>query len=60
LVFIAATAGVVLGGVDKGIEKMGKVLMPILVILIIGISVFSLTLKYTDEQQESQEQDFKD
>ena len=49
LVFIAATAGVVLGGVDKGIEKMGKVLMPILVILIIGISVFSLTLKYTDE-----------
>ena len=28
---------------------MGKVLMPILVILIIGISVFSLTLKYTDE-----------
>lgn len=49
LVFIAATAGVVLGGVDKGIEKMGKVLMPILVILIIGISIFSLTLKYTDE-----------
>ncbi len=49
LVFIAATAGVVLGGVDKGIEKMGKILMPILVILIIGISVFSLTLKYTDE-----------
>lgn len=49
LVFIAATAGVVLGGVDKGIEKMGKILMPILVILIIGISIFSLTLKYTDE-----------
>lgn len=49
LVFIAATAGVVLGGVDKGIEKMGKILMPILVVLIIGISVFSLTLKYTDE-----------
>ena len=49
MVFIAATAGVVLGGVDKGIEKMGKILMPILVILIIGISVFSLTLKYTDE-----------
>lgn len=49
MVFIAATAGVVLGGVDKGIEKMGKILMPILVILIIGISIFSLTLKYTDE-----------
>lgn len=49
LVFIAATAGVVIGGVDKGIEKMGKILMPILVILIIGISFFSLTLKYTDE-----------
>ncbi len=49
LVFVAATSGVVLGGVDKGIEKMGKILMPILVVLIIGISFFSLTLKYTDE-----------
>ena len=49
LVFVAATAGIVLAGVEKGIEKMGKILMPILVVLIIGISVFSLTLKYTDE-----------
>ena len=28
---------------------MGKILMPILIILIIGISIFSLTLSYTDE-----------
>lgn len=49
LVFLAATAGVVIAGVDKGIEKMGKILMPILVVLIIGISIFSLTLSYTDE-----------
>lgn len=49
LIFLAATAGVVLGGVDKGIEKMGKILMPILIVLIIGISIFSLTLSYTDE-----------
>ncbi len=49
LVFLAATAGIVIAGVDKGIEKMGKILMPILVVLIIGISIFSLTLSYTDE-----------
>lgn len=60
MVFIAATAGVVLGGVDKGIEKMGKVLMPILVILIIGISIFHLLLNIQTKQPESQEQDFKD
>lgn len=50
VVFIAATSAVILAGVDKGIEKMGKILMPILVILIIGISVFSLTLSYTDAE----------
>ncbi|MBQ0052568.1 MAG: sodium-dependent transporter [Treponema sp.] len=48
LVFFAFTAGVVLFGVEKGIEKSSKVLMPILVVLIIGISIFSLTLTNTD------------
>lgn len=48
LVFLALTSITVFCGVDKGIEKISKVLMPILLILVIGISVYSLTLTYTD------------
>ena len=47
-VFLLLTAIVVYSGVEKGIEKYSKILMPILLILIIGISVYSLTLTYTD------------
>lgn len=46
--FILATAAIVYLGVGNGIEKMSKLLMPILLVLIIGISLFSLTLSYTD------------
>lgn len=49
VVFLGATAFVVYNGVDKGIEKYSKILMPILVVLIMVISVFSLTLRHTDE-----------
>lgn len=35
-------------GVNKGIEKYSKILMPILLVLVIGISIFSITLSYTD------------
>ncbi|MGN0465706.1 MAG: sodium-dependent transporter [Lachnospiraceae bacterium] len=48
VIFLAITAFVVFCGVNKGIEKYSKVLMPILLILVIGISIFSLTLKSTD------------
>lgn len=47
-VFVIATAVIVFGGVNKGIEKSSKILMPILFVLIICIGVFALTLKYTD------------
>ncbi|MEE0945082.1 MAG: sodium-dependent transporter [Clostridia bacterium] len=46
-IFMAATALIVLAGVDKGIEKFSKVLMPILCVLIVGIAIFSLTIKGT-------------
>lgn len=49
LVFMGATAGIVLLGVEKGIEKASKILMPALLIIIVGIAIFSLTLKHTDE-----------
>lgn len=45
LVFLLMTAVVIFRGVNKGIESLSKVLMPILFVLIIGIAVYSLTLK---------------
>lgn len=48
LIYLALTVFVVYKGVGNGIEKLSTILMPILIILIMGISVFSLTLKHTD------------
>lgn len=45
LVFILLTAFVIVRGVQKGIEKFSKVLMPILFLLMILLCVRSLTLK---------------
>ena len=42
--FMAAVAGIVLGGVKKGIEQFSKVAMPLLFVLIVVIAVYSLTL----------------
>ena len=47
-VYVVATAAIVFGGVNKGIEKTSRILMPILFILICCIGVFALTLKYID------------
>ena len=47
-IFMAVTALIIYLGVDKGIEKFSKILMPILIILVIGIAVFSVTISYTD------------
>ncbi len=44
VLFVVLTAVVVLLGVDKGIEAVSKVMMPILVILSIIVAVYSLTL----------------
>lgn len=48
IIFLLLTAFVVFNGVDAGIEKYSKILMPILLVLVVGISIFSITLKYTD------------
>lgn len=42
LVFLIATAVVVLLGVEKGIEKASKILMPALVLLILFISIYTI------------------
>lgn len=49
LIYFGITAFVVISGVEKGIEKYSKILMPILVVMVIGISFFTLTLSHTDE-----------
>lgn len=48
ILFLGATVFVVYKGVNNGIERLARLLMPVLLLLIIGISVFSLTLEYTD------------
>ena len=48
VIFLAATALVVYNGVNKGVEKLSTILMPILLVLVCGIAVFSLFLKHTD------------
>ena len=44
LLFIGLTALVVLLGVEKGIEKVSKFMMPILVVLVLVVSVYGLTV----------------
>ena len=48
VLFLGATLFVVYRGVDKGIEKLSTILMPILLVLILGIAIFSLFLRHTD------------
>ncbi|MBE6797009.1 MAG: sodium-dependent transporter [Ruminococcaceae bacterium] len=47
-IFLAVTAVIVFFGVEKGIEKFSKFVMPGLLVLIIGIAIFSLTLSHTE------------
>lgn len=49
-IFMAMCAFFIDRGVESGIEKSAKYIMPLLIILIVAISGFSLTLSYTDAQ----------
>ena len=42
--FIAATSLIVLFGVEKGIEKVSKFMMPVLAVLAVGVAIYSCTL----------------
>lgn len=42
-IFVLATALIVIFGVEKGVERVSKVMMPILVVLTIGIAVYVVT-----------------
>lgn len=44
VIYVIINASVVMLGVQKGIETLSKFLMPVLLILIFGISIYTLTL----------------
>ena len=48
-IFMGMAALIVILGIEKGIEKASRIMMPILFVIIIGIAVYSLTLSHTDE-----------
>ena len=48
LLFMAVTSLIVYNGVEKGIERVSRFLMPFLMILVVVIALFSLTLEHTD------------
>ena len=48
LLFMAVTALIVYNGVEGGIEKVSRFMMPVLLVLVVVIAVYSLTLRSTD------------
>lgn len=49
LIFMAICAFVIYNGVESGIERFSKLVMPILLLLVIGIAIYSLTIKHTED-----------
>lgn len=49
VVFLGITSFIVFRGVNKGIESFSKVLMPLLLVLVVAIAIFSITIQHTDE-----------
>ena len=47
IIFIVVCAIIIFIGVEKGIEKFSKIVMPLLLVLVIGIAIYSLTLSKT-------------
>lgn len=48
LFFMIITALIIYRGVQGGIEKCSRIVMPILLIMIIAIAIYSMTLSYSD------------
>lgn len=47
--FLLVVAVIIFRGVNQGIESFSKVLMPLLLLMVVGIAVFSMTISFTDE-----------
>lgn len=52
LIFMGVTAFIVYNGVEGGIERVSKWMMPILLIIVVIIAGYSLTLQHTDASGE--------
>ena len=50
VIFAVLCAAVIFFGVSGGIENTSKIIMPILIAMVIGIAIFSLTIESTDAQ----------
>ena len=48
LAFLAVTTFIVYRGVEKGIEKFSRIVIPGLILMVVGIALFSLTLRRDD------------
>lgn len=44
VVFVAMVVVIVMFGVQKGVERVSKVLMPLLVVMAVGIAIYSITI----------------
>lgn len=49
LLFMGVTAVIVYKGVQGGIEAVSKWMMPVLLVLVVVVALFSLTIRHTDE-----------
>ena len=49
IIFMLLTSWIVFNGVEKGIEKYSRILMPVMLVMIVMIAVFALTLSHTDD-----------
>lgn len=49
VIFLVIIAAIIFIGVNKGIELSSRILMPILLVMIIGVAIFSLFISHTDE-----------
>lgn len=50
LIFLFIVAFIIFRGVEKGIESSSRIIMPVLLLLVIGIAVFSITIHHTDAE----------
>ncbi|MGN0400941.1 MAG: sodium-dependent transporter [Acetatifactor sp.] len=49
ILFLGVVFFIVFNGVNKGIESSSKIIMPILLLSVLGIAIFSLTISHRDE-----------
>lgn len=49
IIFLLLVTVIVFMGVNNGIESSSKIIMPALILMVIGISIFSLTISHTDD-----------